>query len=596
MRAGCPPWSKRLRQGSRGAVSRIALLALAALVAVPAVAAAAPTPLRTIVEDVPGSAAYRYGTKDSAGNSMDTLKIVRSPFGGYIGVYHSYAGGQPVVKVATSQNLLNWTFEANLAHDSTHPTIYNLARGGSLVAYESLSGCPEVTGNCVAMKYFGTESALLHGVASRTLVLRRKLSTCAEGTPSITSATSSLSSIQLSFHYSSSCYVDRQARGTLQNFDPATWSASTAPSVDSAILAAGASPDGNIGDRDAVFYDGGSQRLYEGQLARNDFGSWRNFLLAGTGTTQLSIRTHGGSVAFANPTVTSLTLPSGQSGVVVTQFIPVSGAAPGEAGELVYYRPRDPPPPAPDPTIAAAGDISCTQNTTCHDDETSGLMVADTPTKVLTLGDNQYESGELENFYAYYEPDWGRLKSITMPSPGNHDPPSSGYGTYFGMPVNYSFDLGAWHLISLDSTGVTAAATFLESDLAKRTNRCILAYWHHARFSSGATHGNNSAMAPLWDRLYAAGADVILNGHDHIYERFAPQTPAAVASPTGIREFIVGTGGRALHQLGTVRANSESRFAGRFGVLRMTLHPTSYDWRFQGEDGQTYDSGSTNCS
>ena len=573
MRAGCPPWSKRLRRGPAGVPSRIVLLALTALFAVPAAAAAAPIPLRTIVEDVPGSAAYRYGTKDSAGNSMDTLKIVRSPFGGYLGVYHSYAGGQPAVKVATSHNLVHWTFEANLAQDSSHATIHTFAGGGSLVAYESLSGCPEVTGNCLALKYYATESALLHGVASRSLVLRRKLSSCAEGTPSITSATSSLSSIQLSFHYFSNCYVDRQARGTLRAFDPATWSASTAPSLDSGILAAGASPDGNIGDRDGGFYDGASQRLYEGQLARDDFGSWRNFLWAGAGATQLSIRTHGGSVAFANPTFTSLTLPSGKPGVVVTQFIPMSGAAPGEAGELVYYRPRDPPAPAPDPTIAAAGDISCTQNTTCHDDETSGLMVADTPTKVLTLGDNQYENGELANFYAYYEPDWGRLKPITMPSPGNHDPPSSGYGTYFGMPANYSYDLGAWHLISLDSTSVSAATAFLESDLANRTNRCILAYWHHPRFSSGATHGNNTLTAPFWDRLYAAGADVILNGHDHIYERFAPQTPAAAASPTGIREFVVGTGGRALHQLGTVRANSETRFAGRFGVLRMTLHP-----------------------
>ena len=596
MRAGCPPLSKCRRRRLPHALTQIALLALTALVAAPATAGAAATPLRTIVEDVPGSAAYRYGTKDSAGNSMDTLKIVKSPFGGYTGVYHSYSGGQPTVKVASSQNLLYWTFEANLAQDSSHPTIYSLARGGSLVAYETLSGCPEVTGNCIALKYYATESALLNGAASRSIVLRRKLSTCAEGTPSITSATSTLSSIQLSFHYFGNCYADRQGRGTLQAFDPATWSASTAPSIDSGILAAGASPDGNIGDRDAIFYDGASQRLYEGQLARADFASWRNFLWVGAGATQLSIRTHGGSVAFANPTFTSLTLPSGQPGVVVTQFIPQSGAAPGEAGELVYYRPRDPPPPAPDPTIAAAGDISCTQDTTCHDDETSGLMVADTPTKVLTLGDNQYENGELANFETYYAPHWGRLKSITMPSPGNHDPPSSGYGTYFGMPVNYSFDLGAWHLISLNSTSIAAATTFLESDLVKRSNRCILAYWHHPRFSSGATHGNNSAIAPFWDRLYAAGADVILNGHDHTYERFAPQTPAGVASPTGIRQFVVGTGGRALHQLGTVRANSETRFAGRYGVLRMTLHPTSYDWRFQGEDGQTYDSGSTACS
>ena len=139
--------------------------------------------------------------------------------------------------------------------------------------------------------------------------------------------------------------------------------------------------------------------------------------------------------------------------MVVTQFVPSSAAAPGEAGELVYYRPQDPP---PSPTIAAAGDISC-QNTACHDDETSELLVQDAPTKVLTLGDNQYEHGELVNFEKYYHSDWGRVKAITMPTPGNHDPPSSGYGPYFGKPPNYSFDLGAWHLIALDSTGIAAA-------------------------------------------------------------------------------------------------------------------------------------------
>ncbi len=592
MRAGCPPRAKR-----RIPRTRIFGLSAAAALCLAAAPALAATPLRTIIEDVPGSAGYRYGTKDNLGNSMDTLKVVKSPFGGYLGVYHTYAGGQPTVKVATSFDLLHWRFEANLAQDSSHATIYSLSRGGSLVAYESLSGCPEVTGNCIALKHYATESALLNGLASRTIVLSRTLSNCAEGTPSITSATSTLSSIQIAFHYFANCHADRQGRGTLQGFNPSSWTTSTAPSTDAAILAAGASPDANIGDRDAGFYDGANQRVYEAQLVRGAFSSWRNFLWAPAGSSQLAIGTHGGSQAFANPTFTPLTLPTGQAGVVVTQFIPVSGAAPGEAGELVYYRPRDPEePPAEPPTIAAAGDISCTQNSTCHDDETSDLLVADTPTRVLTLGDNQYESGELAKFQTYYQPDWGRLKPITMPSPGNHDPPSSGYGPYFGMPVNYSYDLGEWHLISLDSTNVSAAASFLSSDLAKRSERCILAYWHHPRFSSGATHGNNTSIAPLWDRLYEAGADVVLVGHDHIYERFAPQTPAAVASPTGIREFVVGTGGRALHQMGTVRANSEARIAGRFGVLRMTLHPTSYDWRFQGEDGVTYDSGSDDCS
>jgi hypothetical protein len=572
----------------------VAAIAVAAALAIPA-AAGAVTPLRSIVEDVPGAADYRYGVRDNLGDSMDALKIVQSPYGGYLGVYHSVVGGRSVARVASSFDLLHWNFEADLAPNASQPTIYKLARGATLVASESHVGC-EAGGHCLALRYYSTESALLNGVASRRIVLPRKLSSCAEGTPSVTSATSSLATIQLSFHYSRDCLVDRQARGTLQSFDATKWTASTAPSIDAGLETAGASPDGENGDRDSGYYDGATQRLYEAQVSPGAAGPWHNFLWVGSAAAELSIQTHGRSQSFGYPSFTALTLPTGENGVVVTQYVRPEGAAAGEAGELVYYRPRDPggSPPDHDPTIGAAGDISC-QSTTCKDDETSRLLYEDTPTRVLSLGDNQYEAGALANFQTYFEPDWGRLKSITMPSPGNHDPPSSGYTPYFGVPANYSFELGEWHLISLDSTGIPAATSFLESDLAGVTNRCVLAYWHHPRFSSGATHGNNSALAPLWDRLYAAHADVVLNGHEHIYERYAPQTPAAAPSASGIREFIVGTGGKALHGLGTVRANSQVRVFGKFGVLRMTLHPTSYDWRFEAEDGSILDSGSADC-
>ena len=595
MRAGCPCRSRgRQRRWPRETKPAVAVRTLLQLLfgALLCLGWAAPAhgviPLRTIVEDVPGSAAHRYAARDNLGNSMVALKLVKSPFGGYLGVYHSVASGRYAVKVATSFDLLNWRFQANLADNGSQPTIYKLKRGASLVAYESHVNCGGA-GHCLALRYYPIESALVSGAASRRLILPRTLSTCAEGSPNVFSATADLSSIDLGFHHSRDCTVDRQARGTLRGFDPTTWSPSATPNIDEAILAVGASPEGDIRDRDGSVYDGAFQRLYEAQLAA--VASWRNFLLLGGVATQLSTRTHGGSRGFSKPTFSSLTLPNGEPGVVVTQFVTTSGAAPGEAGELIYYRKN----PDGDPTIAAAGDISCA-NTSCHDDETSNLLVANPPDRVLTLGDNQYEYGELENFQKYYEPDWGRVKSITMPTPGNHDPPSSGYGPYFGKPANYSFDVGKWHLISLDSTGVPAATTFLESDLVGRTNRCILAYWHHARFSSDATHGSNSVTAPLWDRLYAAGVDVVLVGHAHTYERFAPQTPAAQPSPTGIRQFVVGTGGKALHAFGTVAANSEQRIADLFGVLRMTLHPTSYDWTFQGEDGGTYDSGSSACT
>ena len=562
------------------------------LAAVLCVATASPAwgaiPLRTIVEDVPGSAAYRYGVRDNFGNPMEGLKVVKSPLGGYLGVYHAVTAGRSAVKVATSPDLMSWRFRSNLVENASHPTIYKPARGTWLVAYESHVSCGGA-GHCLGLRYYGMESALLSGAASRRVTLPRRLSTCGEGTPSVFSAAANLSTIDLGFEYSRDCYVERQARGTLQDFNPATWSPYATPSTDDAILAAGASPDGDIGDRDGNTHDGAYNRLYEAQLAA--VSSWRTFLFAGGVATQLSVRTHGGSRGFAKPTFTPLTRPNGEPGVVVTQFVTSAGAAPGEAGELVYYR-QD---PNADPTIAAAGDISC-NNVACHDDEVSNLMVADPPTRVLTLGDNQYEHGELENFQAFYEPDWGRLKSITMPTPGNHDPPSSGYGAYFGKPANYSYELGAWHLIALDSTGIAGAAAFLEADLAQHANRCILAYWHHPRFSSGAVHGNDARLGPLWDLLYAAGGDVVLSGHDHLYERFAPQTPAAQASPTGIRQFVVGTGGRGSYSFGTVQANSEMRVGGQLGVLRLTLHPASYEWRFQGEDGATYDSGASTCS
>ena len=556
--------------------------------------AQAATSLRTIIEDVPAADGFRYAARDDFGNSLDGLKIVKAAWGGYLGVYQAPSGTGSVVKVATSIDLLHWSFEANLATNASQPYIYKQAGSGSLVAYESAAGCGGA-GTCLAVRYYDSESGLLHGAASRSVVLPRKLSTCAEGTPSISSATSDLSSISIGFHYLKNCSVERQARGTLRAFGPTSWSPSTATSLDNAIIAAGAASDGNIGDRDGAFYDGAFQRLHEGEVADVTSRVPRNFLLTGDVGSQLTITTHGGSRSFAHPTFTPLRLPSGELGIVVTELLDKGSAAAGEGGELIYYRQQTPKTEPPDPTIAAAGDISCTTQT-CRDDETSKLMLADPPTKVLTLGDNQYESGEIEKFWGIYALDWGRLKSITMPSPGNHDPPSSGYGAYFDKPANYSYDLGDWHLISLDSTNVTGAAAFLDADLAQNPRRCILAYWHHPRFSSGATHGNNSAMGALWTRLEAAGADVVLNGHSHDYERFAQQTAAAVASPTGIREFVVGTGGRALHSIGTVAANSDVRIGGRFGVLFMTLHPASYDWSFRADDGTTLDSGSDDCS
>ena len=266
-----------------------------------------------------------------------------------------------------------------------------------------------------------------------------------------------------------------------------------------------------------------------------------------------------------------------------------------------------------DPTIAAAGDIACDSSnpgtTTCHQAATADLLAAGNFTAVLGLGDHQYPSGALADFNAYYDPTWGRVKAKTYPAPGNHEYQTSGaagYFAYFGDRAGpagrgyYSFNVGSWHVISLNSEISTAAGSpqeaWLKADLAASSQRCTLAYWHKPLFSSGP-HGNDPSVKPLWDVLYAADADVVLAGHDHDYERFAPQTPSGSADATrGIREFVVGTGGKEHYSISSTKPNSQVHNTDTFGVLRLTLHPDGYDWKFLPEAGKTFtDSGTGSC-
>jgi len=279
---------------------------------------------------------------------------------------------------------------------------------------------------------------------------------------------------------------------------------------------------------------------------------------------------------------------------------------------------------AADPVIAAAGDISCSSTTVqtdrCHMKATSDLLVNAGLSAVLGLGDEQYQNGEYTNFVNYYDKSWGRVKSITYPAPGNHEyqtTGASGYYDYFNGVGNqtgragdrskgyYSFDIGTWHLIALNSndacTIVSCAAgsaqeTWLKADLAAHTNFCTLAFWHHPSFNSG-NGGNLSAMQPELQDLYNANADVMLGGHAHDYERFAPQNPSGAAdNARGIRQFVVGTGGAFWTSFGTIKANSQVRQNSTYGVLKMTLHPTGYDWQFVPEAGGTFtDSGTGSC-
>jgi hypothetical protein len=282
------------------------------------------------------------------------------------------------------------------------------------------------------------------------------------------------------------------------------------------------------------------------------------------------------------------------------------------------------PPPAPDPVVVAAGDIACDpadplfhggagDGVDCLMRATSDLALAARPAAVLTLGDTQYENNTYPAFLASFDPSWGRFKALIHPAAGNHEyqtAKAAGYFQYFGaaagLPTEgwYSYDVGAWHLIVLNSNcakvGGCAVGSpqeaWLRADLRAHSDLCTLAYWHQPRFSSGE-FGNEAPYDPLWRDLYAAGAEIVLGAHDHDYERFAPQTPDELPDPAhGIREFIVGTGGKNHRQIRVVVPNSEVREANTFGLLELTLHPAGYDWRFVPVPGGTFtDAGSGAC-
>lgn len=262
---------------------------------------------------------------------------------------------------------------------------------------------------------------------------------------------------------------------------------------------------------------------------------------------------------------------------------------------------------AGDPVLVGAGDIaSCTAG---GDSITAALLDA-IDGAVFTAGDNAYPNGTTQQFQDCYDPTWGRHKSRTRPAPGNHDYYTAGaapYFAYFGASAGqagkgyYSYELGAWHIIVLNSNIAagpgSAQANWLRSDLAGHPTDCAAAYWHHAVFSSGKHGPYNAMMADLWEILDAAGVDVVLAAHDHFYERFAPQTATGVADPNGIREFVVGTGGgQALYAFETIASNSQVRNNTTRGVLKLTLHAASYDWIFVPEPGKSFtDSGTAAC-
>jgi len=278
--------------------------------------------------------------------------------------------------------------------------------------------------------------------------------------------------------------------------------------------------------------------------------------------------------------------------------------------------------------VVAVGDIACDPGspafnqgkgtaTLCHMMATSDLAISLKPAAVLILGDSQYEVGAAFAYQKSWAHSWGRkeLKDITHPSPGNHEyvtKDASGYFDYFGARAGergrgyYSFDLGTWHLVALNTGGNdkckpvscdqgSEQEEWLRNDLKKNRSSCTLAYWHRPLVTSGL-HRNAIEVKPFWRDLYHASADVILNGHSHHYERFAPQNADRMPDPNrGITQFIVGTGGKNLKSFWRKQANSVVRIGQSFGVLELELLETSYTWKFVSEHGQVLDSGTAEC-
>ena len=263
-----------------------------------------------------------------------------------------------------------------------------------------------------------------------------------------------------------------------------------------------------------------------------------------------------------------------------------------------------------EPVMVGAGDIaSCSSPA----DEATAELLDGIPGTVFTAGDVVARSGTASEFEDCYGPSWGRHKARTRPAPGNHEystAGAAGYFGYFGAAAGdpskgyYSYDLGSWHVVALNSicgkvggcVNDSPQGRWLRKDLAANPADCTLAYFHDPLFSSGA-HGNQPQSRPIWNALYAADADVIVNGNDHNYERFAPQTPDGVRAPAqGIRQCVVGTGGQELRPFGSVKPNSQARNASASGVLKLTLELGSYEWEFVPVAGKTFtDSGTTGC-
>jgi hypothetical protein len=350
-------------------------------------------------------------------------------------------------------------------------------------------------------------------------------------------------------------------------------------------------------------------------------GSWTNAPTS-FGYQWQRCNSSGGSCS-ATPVISSTyALTSGDVGSMIRVSVAAGNGSGSTSATSAATGPVAPATSPGDPVVVAVGDIARPPGCSpCEQSATATLAQTFNPTSVFVLGDNQYDNGSLAEYTGSYALTWGQdFNSIVHPIPGNHEygtPGALGYFQYFGQAVAnpdntpngyYSFNLGTWHIDALNSncsdagcsdplpgTTTTLQTTWLQNDLAHDTSACTLAMWHHPLFSSGWTLGS-PGVAPLWTALYNAHADVVLNGHDHLYENYKLQDPSGNQTPNGIREFVVGTGGESLNGLSANPATLQASDSD-YGVLVLTLHASSYSWKFvtTAAGYPTVDSGTTAC-
>jgi hypothetical protein len=301
---------------------------------------------------------------------------------------------------------------------------------------------------------------------------------------------------------------------------------------------------------------------------------------------------------------------------------PAPVTAPPVGGSPIDPTPPPAPAPVPNVTLLTAGDIANCFNNVPNDPnsgqhpgagaiETTALVQSLLPVDDLIVqGDLAYESGTAAEFRDCYDPTWGQFRSFTHPAPGNHEyvsPGAAPYYAYWGDRAGpagrgyYSYELGNWHIVSLnsevDTSGAGQQAAWLRADLAAHPNLCTLAFWHRPRWSNDASYGDDPSVAPMFQILYDAGVDVLLQGHAHAYERWSEMAPDGTTRPgRGVRAFVVGTGGAESHAVNALEPGEEVSQGNVFGVMRMTLTASGYSWEFLPTVSATFtDSGATAC-